>query len=77
MSDKAIEIQLMKQINNEYEERFIKLKNRIQRLKSEEEDYRKKIIYLKRREEQDKQIKDEKEKFKKELKKINMNKIKH
>lgn len=69
MSDKAIEIQLMKQINNEYEERFIKLKNRIQRLKSEEEDYRKKIIYLKRREEQDKQIKDEKEKFKKELKK--------
>ena len=32
----------MKKINKEFEERCIKLKNRIQKLKTEEEDYKKK-----------------------------------
>ena len=32
----------MKKINKEFEERCIKLRNRIQRLKTEEEEYKKK-----------------------------------
>ena len=41
-ASKTTEIQLMKKINKEFEEKCIKLKNRIQRLKTEEEDYKKK-----------------------------------
>lgn len=59
----------MKKINKEFEERCIKLKNRIQKLKTEEEDYKKKIKYYKKREEQDQQIKNEKERLKLELQK--------
>ena len=59
----------MKKINKEFEERLIKLKNRIQRLKTEEEDYNKKLKNFKRREEQDKLIKNEKERLKLELQK--------
>ena len=59
----------MKKINKEFEERCIKLKNRIQRLKDEEEDYRKRLRNHMRREEQDKLIKNEKEKLKLEIQK--------
>ena len=59
----------MKKINKEFEERCIKLKNRIQRLKTEEEGYRNKLRNYRRREEQDKQIKSDKERLKLELKK--------
>ena len=57
----------MKKINREFEERCLKLKNRIQKLKIEEEDYRKKMRNHIKREEQDKQIKNEKERLKLEL----------
>ena len=58
----------MKKINKEFEERCIKLKNRIQRLKTEEEGYRNKLRNYRRKEEQDKLIKSEKERLKIELK---------
>ena len=44
----------MKKINREFEERCLKLKNRIQKLKTEEEDYRKRMRNHIKREEQDK-----------------------
>ena len=59
----------MKKINKEFEERCIRLRNRIQRLKTEEENYNKKLKNFKRREEQDKLIKNEKERLKLELQK--------
>lgn len=59
----------MKKINKEFEEKCIKLKNRIQRLKTEEEDCRKKLVNYRKREEQDKQIKNDKEKLRMELQK--------
>jgi hypothetical protein len=58
----------MKKINKEFEDKCLKLKNRIQRLKVEEEDYRKKLRNHIKREEQDKLIKDDKERLKEELK---------
>lgn len=59
----------MKKINKEFEDKCLKLKNRIQRLKVEEEDYRKKLRNHMKREEQDKIIRNDKERLRLELKK--------
>ena len=38
------EVQLMKKLNREFDERCIKLRNRIQKIKNEEENYKKKMM---------------------------------
>ena len=60
-------MQLMKKINKEFDERCIKIRNRIQRIKNEEENYQKKMINFKKKEKHDKLIKDDKRKLKLEL----------
>lgn len=57
----------MKRINKEFEDKCLKLKNRIQRLKIEEEDYKKKLRNHMKREEQDKIIKNDKERLRLEI----------
>ena len=42
MKSKYNEMQLIKKINKEFDERCIKIRNRIQRIKNEEENYQKK-----------------------------------
>ena len=59
----------MKKINKEFDERCIKIKNRIQRIKNEEELYQKKMLNFKKKEKLDKLIKDDKIKIKIELEK--------
>ena len=62
-------MQLMKKINKEFDERCIKIRNRIQRIKKEEENYQRKIINHRKKEMQDKLIKDDKKKMRIELEK--------
>ena len=52
------EMQLMKKINKEFDERCIKIRNRIQRIKKEEEDYKRKIINYRKREKLEKRFKE-------------------
>ena len=67
--NKYNEVQLMKKINKEFDERCLKIRNRIQRIKKEEENYQKQMINYKRREIHDKLIKDDKKKLKLEIEK--------
>ena len=59
----------MKKINKEFDEKCIKIRNRIQRIKNEEEMYQKKMLNYKKKEKMDKLIKDDKKKLKIELEK--------
>ena len=63
-------MKLMKKINKEFDEKCIKLRNRIQRLKNEEDDCIKQRINFKKKEKHDKLIRENKKKLKKEVIKI-------
>ena len=63
-------MQLMKKINKEFDEKCIKIRNRIQRLKNEEEECLKQRINFKKKEKHDKLIREDKKKLKKEVKKL-------
>lgn len=63
-------MKLMKKINKEFDEKCIKIRNRIQRLKNEEEECLKQRINFKKKEKQDKSIREHKKKLKKEVKKL-------
>lgn len=63
-------MQLMRKINKEFDEKCIKIRNRIQRLKNEEEECLKQRINFKKKEKQDKLIREDKRKLKKEFKKL-------
>ena len=60
----------MKKINKEFDEKCIKIRNRIQRLKNEEEECLKQRINFKKKEKHDKLIREDKKKLKKEVKKL-------
>ena len=64
------EMKLMRKINKEFDEKCIKIRNRIQRLKNEEEECIKQRINFKKKEKHDKLIREDKKKFKKEIIKI-------
>ena len=61
----------MKKINKEFDERCLKIRNRIQRIRKEEENYQKQMINFKKKEIHDKLIKDDKKKLKLEIEKNN------
>ena len=61
-------MQLMKKINKEFDERCIKIRNRIQRIKKEEENYQKKD---KSSNKEDNEKEEEEDKDNKNIKKIN------
>ena len=63
-------MQLMKKINKEFDEKCIKIRNRIQRLKNEEEECLKQRINFKKKEKHDKLIREDKKKLKKNIKKL-------
>ena len=63
-------MKLMRKINKEFDEKCIKIRNRIQRLKNEEEDCIKQRINFKKKEKHDKLIREDKKKFKKEIIKV-------
>jgi hypothetical protein len=63
-------MKLMRKINKEFDEKCIKIRNRIQRLKNEEEECIKQRINFKKKEKHDKLIREDKKKFKKEIIKI-------
>ena len=67
---KYSEEQLMKKINKEFDEKCIKLRNRIQRLKKEEENYKIKMNNFRKKMISDRQIKHEKQNLKLEMQKI-------
>ena len=62
-------MQLMKKINKEFDERCLKIRNRIQRIKNEEKIYEKQMINFRKKEIQDKLIKEDKKKLKIEIEK--------
>ena len=56
-------MKLMRKINKEFDEKCIKIRNRIQRLKNEEEDCIKQRINFKKKEKHDKLIREDKKKI--------------
>lgn len=60
----------MKKINKEFDEKCIKIRNRIQRLKNEEEECLKQRLNFQKKEKHDKLIREDKKKLKKEVKKL-------
>ena len=64
------EIKLMKKINKEFDEKCIKIRNRIQRLKKEEEECLRQRINYKKKEKHDKLIREDKKKLKIEVIKL-------
>ena len=63
-------MKLMRKINKEFDEKCIKIRNRIQRLKNEEEDCLKQRINFKKKEKHDKLIREDKKRRKIEVKKV-------
>ena len=61
----------MRKINKEFDEKCIRIRNRIQRLKNEEEECLKKRINYKKKVKHDKLIREEKKIIKKKLNMIN------
>ena len=60
-------MQLMKKINREFDEKCIKIRNRIQRLKNEEAECIKQRINFKKKEKHNKQIREDKIKLKNKI----------
>ena len=66
----------MKKINKKFDEKCIKIRNRIQRLKNEEEECLKKRLNFIKKQKQGKLIREEKRKIKNEVKKYQEERIK-
>ena len=66
----------MKKINKKFDEKCIKIRNRIQRLKNEEEECLKKRLNFNKKQKQGKLIRKEKRKIKNEVKKNQEERIK-
>ena len=69
-------MQLMKKINREFDEKCIKIRNRIQRLKNEEAECIKQRINFRKKEKHDKLIREDKIKLKKKINKLKEDKVK-
>ena len=69
-------MKLMKKINKEFDEKCIKIRNRIQRLKNEEAECLKQRINFKKKEKYNKQIQEDKIKLKKKIIKLKEDKNK-
>ena len=69
-------MKLMKKINKEFDEKCIKIRNRIQRLKNEEAECLKQRINFKKKEKHNKQIREDKIKLKNKINKLKEDKCK-